>query len=327
MTGYCPAVTAVLDTLVPFTGGGAFPYKIERCISLEEKHASGKAYILVVKFLDTEAELVGEIICDQLRGRGPQTNFILESDGRDRVNATTRLGTVGRRINRDTIMEEVVGSSEPQAEPEAEEPEKVYGKPSEEEPADKVTDAKKKFRYQIPILTLLQLDDTISKLVGAMVSVSFQSMLQASPRLLKELRQLLTQRRVEIGDNPELPEGEREEEAPQEVANLQRSHGDLKDLEKAFADIRLSSPDREGGEVIRSPPGTKFSFHALPVGKQKIHIGSHHTDALVDGGAEITVIRRDFAMIMGCSVNKKVTGSIRGAGGEIPFDSTSRSVL
>ncbi|GBG67543.1 hypothetical protein CBR_g674 [Chara braunii] len=266
-----------------------------------------------------EAEPVGEIIWDQLRGRGPQANFILENDGRDRVNATTRLGTAGRRINRDTIMEEVAGSSEPQAEPEAEEPEKVYGKPREEEPADKVTAAKKKFRYQIPILTLPELDDTISKLLGTMVSVSFQTMLQASPRLLKGLRQLLTQRRVEIDDNPELPEGEREEEAPQEVANLQRSHGDLEDLEKAFADIRLSLPDREGGEVMRSPLETKLSFHALPVGKLKIQIGTPHTDALVDGGAEITLIRRDFATITGCTVNKEVTGSIRGAGGEIPF--------
>ncbi|GBG68323.1 hypothetical protein CBR_g2867 [Chara braunii] len=141
----------------------------------------------------------------------------------------------------------------------------------------------------------------------------------ASPRLLKGLRQLLTRRRVKIGDNPELPEGEREEEAPQEVANLQRSHVDLEDLERAFADIRLSLFSREGGEVMRSPPGTKLSFHALPVGKLKIQIGSHHTDALVDGGAEITVIRRDFATITGCTVNKEVTGSIRGTGGEIPF--------
>ncbi|GBG77169.1 hypothetical protein CBR_g23495 [Chara braunii] len=249
-----------------------------------------------------EVELVGEIIWDQLRGRGPQAKFILESDGRDRVNATTRLGTAGRRINRDTIMEEVAGSSEPQAEPEAEKPKKVYGKPREEESADKVIAAKNKFRYQIPILTLPELDDNISKLLGTMMSVSFQTMLQASPRLLKGLRQLLTRRRVEIGDNPELPEGEREEEAPQEVANLQRSHGDFENLEKAFADIRLSLPDREGGEVMRSPLGTKHSFHALPVGKLKIQIGSHHTDTLVDGEAEITLIRRDFTMITGCTV-------------------------
>ncbi|GBG64698.1 hypothetical protein CBR_g46241 [Chara braunii] len=215
-------------------------------------------------------------------------------------------------------MEEVAGSSLPQAEPEAREPEKVYGKPREEEPADKVTAAKKKFRYQIPILTLPEIDDTLSKLLGTMVSMSFQTMLQASPRLLKGLRQLLNRRRVEI-DNPQLPEEEREEEAPQEVANLQRSHGDLEDLEKAFADIRLSLPDREGGEVMRAPPGTKFSFHALPVGKLKIQIGTHHTDALVDGGAEVTLIRRDFATITDCTVNKEVTGSIRGAGGEISF--------
>ncbi|GBG64166.1 hypothetical protein CBR_g40866 [Chara braunii] len=266
-----------------------------------------------------EAELVVDIIWDQLRGRGPQVNFILENDERDRMNATTRQGTVGRRINRDTVMEEVAGSSEPQAEHEAEEPEKVYVKPREEEPADKVTAAKKKFRYQIPILTLPELDDTISKLLGTLTSVSFHTMLQASPRLLKGLRQLLTRRRVEKGDNPELPEGEREEEAPQEVANLQRSHENLEDLEKAFADIRLSLPDREGGEVMKSPTRMKLSCHALPVRKQKIEIGSHHIDALVDGGAKITLIRKDFATITECTVNKEVTGSIRGAGGEIPF--------
>ncbi|GBG67148.1 hypothetical protein CBR_g81573 [Chara braunii] len=71
---------------------------------------------------------------------------------------------------------------------------------------------------------------------------------KASPRLLKGLRQLMTRRRVEIDENPKSPEGEGEEEVPQEVANLQRSRGDLEDLEKAFADIRLSLLDREGGE-------------------------------------------------------------------------------
>ncbi|GBG90077.1 hypothetical protein CBR_g50170 [Chara braunii] len=266
-----------------------------------------------------EAEPVVDIIWDQLRGRGPQINFILENNGRDRVNATTRLGTAGRRIIRDTVMEEVARSSVPQAEPEAGEPEKVYGKPREEEPTDKVTTAKKKSRYQISILTMPEIDDTLDKLLGTMVSVSFQTMLRASPRLHKRLRQLLTRRRVEIDENPESSEEEREEEAPQEVANLQRSRGDLEDLEKAFGDIHLSLPDREGGEVMRAPPGTKLSFHALPVGKLKIQIGTRHTNALVDGGAEITLIRRDFATITGCTVNKEVTGSIRGAGGEIPF--------
>ncbi|GBG59754.1 hypothetical protein CBR_g54857 [Chara braunii] len=225
-----------------------------------------------------EAEPVVDIIWDQLRGRGPQINFILENDGRDRVNATTRLGTAGRRIIRDTVMEEVAGSSVPQADPEAGEPEKVYGKARGEEPTDKVTAAKKKFRYQIPILTMPEIDDTLSKLLGTMVSVSFETMLQANPRLLKGLKQLLTRRRVEIVENPEAPEEEREEEAPPEVANLQRSRGDLEDLEKAFADIRLSLPDREGDEVIRAPPGTKLSFHSLPVGKTAvltIQEGSH----------------------------------------------------
>ncbi|GBG83582.1 hypothetical protein CBR_g37300 [Chara braunii] len=153
-----------------------------------------------------------------------------------------------------------------------------------------------------------------------MVSVSFQTMLQASPRLLKGLRQLLTRKRVEVEEAPKPPEQETEEaEATQGVSNLQRILGDLGDLEKAFADIRLSLPDREGGEVMRAPPGTKLSFHALPVGKLKVLIGTHHTDALVDGGAKITLIRRDFATITGCTVNKEVMGSIRGVGGEIPF--------
>ncbi|GBG87466.1 hypothetical protein CBR_g45524 [Chara braunii] len=143
----------------------------------------------------------------------------------------------------------------------------------------------------------------------------------ASPRLLKGLRQLLTRRRVEVEESPEPQEQETEEaETPQGVSNLQRIPGDLEDLEKAFADIRLSLPDREGGEVTRAPPGTKLSFHALPVGKLKVHIGTHHTDALVDCGAKITLIRRDFATITGCTVNKEVTGSIRGAGGEILFE-------
>ncbi|GBG80614.1 hypothetical protein CBR_g31074 [Chara braunii] len=266
-----------------------------------------------------EAEPVVEIIWDQLRGRGPHVNFILENDGRDRVNATTRLGTVGRRIIRDTVIEEVAGSSVPQAEPEDGEPEKVYGKPREEEPADKVTAAKKTFRCQISILTLPEIDDTLSNLLGTMVSVLFQTMLQASPRLLKGFRQLLTRRRVEIDENPELPEEGRKEEALQELANLQRSRRDFEDLEKSLADIRLSLPDREGGEVMRAPPGTKLSFRALPVGKLKIQLGTHHTDALVDGGAEITLIRTNFATITGCTVNKEVSGSIRGAGGEILF--------
>ncbi|GBG70405.1 hypothetical protein CBR_g6533 [Chara braunii] len=153
-----------------------------------------------------------------------------------------------------------------------------------------------------------------------MVSVSFQNMMQASPRLLKGLRELLTRLRVEIDENPKpQEEGTEEAEAPRGFANLQRILRDLEDLEKAFAYIRLSLPDREGGEVMRAPPGTKLSFHSLPVRKLKVHIGTHHTDALVDGGAEITLIRRDFATIIGCTVNKEVTGSIRGAGGEIPF--------
>ncbi|GBG62016.1 hypothetical protein CBR_g28492 [Chara braunii] len=261
-----------------------------------------------------EAKPVVDIIWDQLRGRGSQVNFILEGDGRDRVNAITQLGTVGRRIIRDTVMKEVAGGSAPQAEPEAGVPEKIYGKPREEKPTDKVTAVKKKFRYQIPILTMHEINDTLSKLLGTIVSVSFQTMLQANPRLLKGLRQLLTQRRVEIDENLKTPEEEREEEAPQGVANLQWSPGDLEDLEKVFANIRLSLPDHEGGEVMRVPPGTKLSFHALPVGKLKVEIGTHYTDALVGGGVEITLIRRDFATVTGRVVNKEdQKGNVRKA--------------
>ncbi|GBG79174.1 hypothetical protein CBR_g28890 [Chara braunii] len=242
------------------------------------------------------------------------------SNGQDRVNITTRRAGAEKKLIRDTEMEEVAGTSANQGETETEELEKVYGKTREEEPIDKAVAARKKFRYQIPILTMPELDDTLGKLLGTMVSVSFQTMLQASPRLLKGLRQLLTRRRVEVEEAPKPQEQETEEaEAPQGVSNLQRIPGDLEDLKKAFADIRLSLPDQEGGEVMRAPPGTKLSFHALPVGKLKVQIRTHHTDALVDRGAEITLIRRDFATIMGCTVNKEVTGSIRGTDGEILF--------
>ncbi|GBG73916.1 hypothetical protein CBR_g17631 [Chara braunii] len=281
---------------------------------IEKRTAEYKARLIEEMMIGNEEDLPQEEPPDERK-----VNFILESDGRDRVNATTRLGTAERRIIRDTMMEEVAGGSATQAEPEIGEQEKVYGKPREEEPTDKVTAAKKKFRYQIPILTMPEIDDTLSKLLGTMVSVSLQTMLQVSPRLLKGHRQLLTRRRVEIDENPESREEEKEEEAPQEVANLQRSPGDMEDLEKAFADIRLSLPDCEGGEVMRAPHGTKLSFHALPVGKLKVQIGTHHTNALVDGGEEITLIRRDLTTITGCVVNKEVMGNIREAGGEIPF--------
>ncbi|GBG71136.1 hypothetical protein CBR_g8437 [Chara braunii] len=140
-----------------------------------------------------EAESVAGLVWDQPRGRGPQVNFILEGNGQDRVNITTRRAGAEKKLIRDTVMEEATGARADQEEAEAGEQEKVYGKTREEEPVDKATAAKKKFRYQIPILTLPELDDTLSKLLGTMVSVSFQTMLQASPRLLKGLRQLLTQ--------------------------------------------------------------------------------------------------------------------------------------
>ncbi|GBG67132.1 hypothetical protein CBR_g81556 [Chara braunii] len=240
--------------------------------------------VIILNNLDiaaVEAEPVADIVWDQPRGRGPQTNFILEGHGQDRVNITTRRAGAEKKLIRDVVMEEVAGTSADQDEAETGEQEKVYGKTREEEPIDKAVAAKKKFRYQILILTSPEIDDTLSKLLGTMET--------------------------------------EEAEAPQGVSNLQRVPGDLEDLEKAFADIRLSLPDREGGEVMRAPPGTKLSFHALPVGKLKVQIGTHHTDALVDSRAEITLIRRDFAAITGCTVNKEVTGSIRGAGGEIPF--------
>ncbi|GBG67051.1 hypothetical protein CBR_g78832 [Chara braunii] len=267
-----------------------------------------------------EAEPVADVVWDQPRGWGPHANFILEGNGQDRVNITTRRAGAEKKLIRETVMEEAVGTSADQQEANVGEQEKVYGKVREEEPVDKVMAAKKKFRYQIPILAVSEVDDTLSKLLGTMVSVSFQTMLQASPRLLKGLRHLLTRRRVEIEEAPEPQEQEAEEaEAPQGVSNLQRIPGDLEDLEKAFADIRLSIPDREGAEVMRAPPRTKLIFHALPVGKLKVQVRTDHTDALVDGGAKITLIRRDFATITGCTINKEVTGSIRGADGEIPF--------
>ncbi|GBG77530.1 hypothetical protein CBR_g23975 [Chara braunii] len=281
-----------------------------------------RAVILLnnLEIVVVEAEPIAEIVWDQPRGRGPQANFILEGNGQDRVNITTRRAGAEKKLIRDTVMEETAGASADQEEAEAGEQEKVYGKTREEEPVDKATAAKKKFRYQIPILTLPELDNTLSKLLGTMVSVSFQTMLQASPRLLKGLRQLLTRKRVEVEEAPEPQEqGTEEAEAPQGVSNLRSIPGGLEDLEKVFADIRLNLPDREGGEVMRAPPGTKLSFHALPIGKLKIQIGTHHTDALVDGDAGITLIRRDFATITGCTVNKEVAGSIRGVGGEIPF--------
>ncbi|GBG78880.1 hypothetical protein CBR_g28595 [Chara braunii] len=281
-----------------------------------------RAVILLnnLEIVVVEAESIVEIVWDQPRGRGPQANFILEGNGQDRVNITTRRAGEEKKLIRDTAMEEVVGARADQEEAEAGEQEKVYGKTREEEPVDKATAAKKKFRYQIPILTLPELDDTLSKLLGTMVLVSFQTMLQASPRLLKGLRQLLTRRRVEVEEALEPQEqGPEEAEAPQGVSNLQSIAGGLEDLEKAFVDIRLSLPDREGGEVMRAPPGTKLSFHALPVGKLKVQVENHHTDALVDGGAKITLVQRDFATITRCTVNKEVAGSIRGGGGEIPF--------
>ncbi|GBG91315.1 hypothetical protein CBR_g52201 [Chara braunii] len=232
-----------------------------------------------------EAELIAKIVWDQPTGWGPQANFILEGNGQDRVNITTRRAGAKKKLIQDTVMEELAGTSTGQQETEVGEQEKVYWKPREDEPVDKPTAAKKKFRYQISILTSLEIDGTLK-----------------------------------VEEAPELQDQDtKEAEAPQGVSNLQSIPGGLGDLEKAFADIRLSLSDREGGEVMRAPPETKLSFHALAFGKLKVQIGTHHSDALVDGGAKITLIRRDFATVTGCTVNKEVAGSIRGAGGEIPF--------
>ncbi|GBG68109.1 hypothetical protein CBR_g2660 [Chara braunii] len=212
-----------------------------------------------------EAEPVAELAWEQARGRGPQANFILANDWRDRANVTTRQRIAEKKVVQDAIMEDVGDGPGMPQEVEAQEQEKVYGKPREEAPVDKAASTKKKFRYQIPILTMPEIDDTLSKLLGTMVSVSFQTMSQASSRLLKGLRQLLTRRRIEVEEGSEQQEEEKEEEAPGEVANFQRIPEDLDELEKVFADIRLSLPDREGGEVMRAPLGTKLSFHALPL--------------------------------------------------------------
>ncbi|GBG79168.1 hypothetical protein CBR_g28884 [Chara braunii] len=272
------------------------------CVNWNSPGGMRRTVILLnnLEIAAVEAQPIAEIVWDQPRGRGPQTNFIIEDNDQDRVNITTRGAGAEKKLVQDTVMEELAGTSTGQQETEAGDQEKVYGKPRGEEPVDKATAAKKKFRYQIPILMLPELDDTLSKLLGTMVSVSFQTMLQASPRLLKGLRQLLTRKRVEVEEALEPQEqGTEEAEVPQGVSNLQSIPGGVEDLEKAFADIRLNLQDRKGGEVIRAPPDTKLSFHALPVGKLKIQIGTHHTDALVDGGAKITLIRRDFATIIG----------------------------
>ncbi|GBG88718.1 hypothetical protein CBR_g48248 [Chara braunii] len=44
-----------------------------------------------------EAEPVAELTWGQAQGRGPQANFIMESDGRDKVNVTTRQQTAAKR--------------------------------------------------------------------------------------------------------------------------------------------------------------------------------------------------------------------------------------
>ncbi|GBG71143.1 hypothetical protein CBR_g8446 [Chara braunii] len=158
-----------------------------------------------------KAEPIAEIVWEQPRGRGPQANFILERNGQDRVNITTRRAGSEKKLVQDTVMEELAGTSTGQQETEVGDQEKVYGKPREEEPVDKATATEKKFRYQIPILTSPEIDGTLSKLLGTMVSVSFRTMLQASPRLLKGLRQLLTRKRVEVEEAPELQEQDTEE--------------------------------------------------------------------------------------------------------------------
>ncbi|GBG60166.1 hypothetical protein CBR_g3410 [Chara braunii] len=104
---------------------------------------------------------------------------------------------------------------------------------------------------------------------GEVINLTGKTEDKASPKLLKGLRQLLTRRRVEIDEGPEQQEEEKEEEAPREVANLQRIPRDLEDLEKVFSNIRLSLLDHEDGEVMRVPPGTKLSFHARPLAERR----------------------------------------------------------
>ncbi|GBG73658.1 hypothetical protein CBR_g17001 [Chara braunii] len=133
------------------------------------------------------------------------------SNEQDRVNITTWRAGAEKKLIQDSLMEEVAGTRADQGETKTGEQEKVYGKIREEEPIDKATAAKKKFECQIPILIMPEIDDTLSKLLGTMVSVSFQTMLQASPRLLKGLRQLLTRRRVEVEEASEPQEQEMEE--------------------------------------------------------------------------------------------------------------------
>ncbi|GBG90800.1 hypothetical protein CBR_g51306 [Chara braunii] len=127
-----------------------------------------------------EAEPVADIVWDQSRGRGPQVNFILESNGQDKVNITTRRARAEKKLIRDMVTEDVAGTSANQGEHETGELGKAYGKAREEELIDKATAAKKKFKYQIPILTMPEIDDTLSKLLvkaGIRESIwSFQRM-------------------------------------------------------------------------------------------------------------------------------------------------------
>ncbi|GBG72377.1 hypothetical protein CBR_g11955 [Chara braunii] len=105
--------------------------------------------VIVLNNLDivaVEAEPVADIVWDQPRGRGPQANFILEGNGQDRVNITTRRAGAKKKLIRDTVMEEIAGTGADQEETETGE-QKVYRKAREAEPIDKVTTTKQKFRY------------------------------------------------------------------------------------------------------------------------------------------------------------------------------------
>ncbi|GBG86747.1 hypothetical protein CBR_g41811 [Chara braunii] len=117
-----------------------------------------------------EAEPVEELTWGQAPGRGHQVNFITESDDRDGVNVTTRQRGATKKVIQDAVMAHAQEGSNPPAESDQD---KVYGKPREEAPVDKVTSAKKKFRYQIPILADPEIDHTLSQLVARDHGIGF----------------------------------------------------------------------------------------------------------------------------------------------------------
>ncbi|GBG73359.1 hypothetical protein CBR_g13079 [Chara braunii] len=218
--------------------------------------------VIILNNLDisvVEAEPVADIVWDQPRGRGPQVNFILEGNGQDRVNITTRRTGAEKKLIRDTVMEEVAGTSANQGETETGEPEKAYGKAMEEEPIDKAVAAKKKFRYQISILTILEIDDTLNKLLGTMV---FRRMLAVARDMFPEKCEPY------INDNPiKGAQNKDETEVQSGIRKFVWDHlQDIKDLLQRFLvyNITTSGPK----SILAVPQVTILGFRCGVYGRK-----------------------------------------------------------